>query len=88
MGSGKAAVPERAWVRLPSGRRLERLAQLIRFYVGAELDFDIQLILRRREVPACCLAIAAGTEPRLGWNTWMGTDAGCQADAADAVFRF
>ncbi len=73
---------------LPSGRRLERLAQLVRFYVGAELDFDIQLILRRAEVPACRLAADSASQPRLGWNTWMGTDSGCQADATDAVFRF
>jgi type VI secretion system protein ImpH len=49
---------------------LVRLAQATRTYAGPELDFDVQLILRREEVPSCQLGAFNGRAPRLGWNTW------------------
>jgi type VI secretion system protein ImpH len=44
---------------------------LVRLYVGPELDFDVQLILRAEEVPECQLSEEDGIGPRLGWNTWL-----------------
>jgi type VI secretion system protein ImpH len=62
------------------------LAQLVRLYVGRELDFDVQLVLRKEDVPECHLSADGGLGPRLGWNTWLFS-AGMRRDAADAVFE-
>jgi type VI secretion system protein ImpH len=61
------------------------LAQLIRLYVGPEVDVDIQPVLRADDVPACRLGAGDGLGTRLGWNTWSHRDA-MTRDAADAVF--
>jgi type VI secretion system protein ImpH len=49
------------------------LSQLVRLYVGMELDFEVQLALRGDEVPELVLVDEAEGElgARLGWNTWM-----------------
>jgi type VI secretion system protein ImpH len=48
------------------------LCQLVRLYAGAEFDFDVQLVLRGEDVPACLLAADGdGIGARLGWNTWL-----------------
>ncbi|MFO0803365.1 MAG: type VI secretion system baseplate subunit TssG [Gemmataceae bacterium] len=49
------------------------LSQLIRLYVGAEFDFDVQLLLLGTEVPDCVIQEVPETElgVRLGWNTWL-----------------
>jgi type VI secretion system protein ImpH len=62
------------------------LCQMIRLYVGPEFDFDVQLILRADEVPGCRLATDEGVGPRLGWNTWIGSQPRTRA-AEDAVFE-
>jgi type VI secretion system protein ImpH len=58
---------------LPSGREFRVLAQLTRFFVGQESDFDVQLVLRRDEVPGCRLGETGPRAPRLGWSTWLKT---------------
>ena len=63
---------------LPGGDSLRRLVPLVRFYVGDELDWDVNLVLRRDEVPPLRL----GREGRLGWTTWL-TARSRAADAAD-----
>ncbi len=60
------------------------LSHLVRLYVGMELDFDVQLVLKAEDVPACQLA-DGGIGPRLGWNTWVCSGPLTQ-DAEDAVF--
>jgi type VI secretion system protein ImpH len=49
------------------------LSQLVRLYVGMELDFEVQLALRGDEVPDLVLQDAGEGDlgARLGWNTWM-----------------
>jgi len=61
------------------------LAHLVRLYVGPELDFNVQLVLRAADVPACRLAADECPGPRLGWNTWLSSQARA-TDAVDAVF--
>lgn len=73
---------------LPGSERLECISQLIRFYVGIDLDFDVQLILRHQDVPACRLAADDRYSPRLGWNTWVGGSPASGVHAEDAIFRF
>jgi type VI secretion system protein ImpH len=62
------------------------LCHLVRLYVGPELDFDVQLILKAEDVPPCQLQDGAGIGPHLGWNTWLGTGKPLR-DADDAVFE-
>lgn len=69
----------------PAGRALLRLAQLVRMYVGLEFDFDVQLVLRRDEVPLCRLACGEDASARLGWNTWI-RNRDFVDDVDDAVF--
>ncbi len=57
---------------LPSGRRFVVLVQLVRFFVGLGIDFDVQLVLRGDEIPACRLGEPGPLAPRLGWSTWLG----------------
>ena len=70
---------------MPGRPRLVRLAQIVRTYAGPELDFDVQLVLRREEVPMCQLTPTAPTGPRLGWNTWACSQTRL-TDATEAVF--
>ena len=62
------------------------LSHLVRLYVGPELDFDVQLVLRAEEVPPCQLAESPSFAPRLGWNTWVASQAPAE-DADDPVFE-
>jgi type VI secretion system protein ImpH len=56
---------------LPSGTAYAPLRALTRFFSGDELDFEVQLILEREEVPACVLGAEGDEAPRLGWATWV-----------------
>ncbi|MCG6860499.1 MAG: type VI secretion system baseplate subunit TssG [Chromatiaceae bacterium] len=53
---------------LPGGEGLAALVAVVRNYVGDEYVWDLQLILRKEEVPALRLGAAA----RLGWTSWLG----------------
>lgn len=70
---------------MPTGDRLKPLAQLTRTYVGPEFEFDVQPILRARDVPATQLPTGNSQPPRLGWNTWL-LSRPMQRDCDDAVF--
>jgi len=58
---------------LPDGSAFKPAAELARFFAGLEFDFDIQLILKAEEVPACVLGTVAEGGQRLGWTTWLKT---------------
>jgi type VI secretion system protein ImpH len=72
----------------PGGRNITELFSLSRLYVGSALDFDIQVILRKEDVPFCQLGRSAdgasGDLPRLGWNSWARV-APAAKDSDDAV---
>jgi type VI secretion system protein ImpH len=70
----------------PDGPLHVPLAQLIRTHAGPEYDFDVQLVLRRDQVPMSRLT--ARDQPptsRLGWNCWIYNQA-FDHDADDAAF--
>jgi type VI secretion system protein ImpH len=69
---------------LPSGEAFAQLISLTRFYAGQEWDFDVQLILKAVEVPACRLGETGAQAPRLGWSTWLKSKGGCR-DAEDVI---
>jgi type VI secretion system protein ImpH len=79
-----AFLPDRAPV--PERKLFFVLSHLIRLYVGPDLDFDVQLILRADDVPVCQLGQGEQFTPRLGWNTWAASGA-LDRDAEDAVFE-
>jgi len=56
---------------LPTGSAFESLRQLVRFAVGAEYDFDIQLILKGEDASFLRLGGSEGAKARLGWTTWL-----------------
>ncbi len=56
---------------LPNGSAFKPATELTQFFAGMELDFDIQLVLRRAAVPFCILSTK--TKPALGWTTWLKT---------------
>jgi type VI secretion system protein ImpH len=61
---------------LPGGACYQPLCELARFACGAQLEIELQLVLRRAVVPRCQLGGESLAGPRLGWFTWMksGTD--------------
>jgi type VI secretion system protein ImpH len=52
---------------LPGGSSFHKLIPIVRNYVGDTLLWDVNLVLRREEVPATVL----GRTGRLGWTTWL-----------------
>lgn len=63
---------------LPGSDSLRRLVAWVRNYVGDELLWDVNLVLKKEEVPPLVL----GAETRLGWTTWL-TDQPLAHDADD-----
>jgi type VI secretion system protein ImpH len=57
---------------LPGGSAHDHLRALARFFGNDQLDFEIQLVLARDEVPACRLGDDDAGLP-LGWCTWIKT---------------
>ena len=72
---------------LPEGSAWSPLRAITRFFSGDETDFELQLVLKRDDVPACELDAVKGDEaPRLGWSTWART-APMRRDPDDTVLR-
>jgi len=58
---------------LPSGTAFGTLRTMVRLFAGDELDFEMQLVLRREDVPACELGTKGEASPQLGWLSWSKT---------------
>ena len=69
---------------LPGGDAYRHLRALASFYAGEECDVEVQLVLKRDEVPACELAGEGGQQ--LGWTSWVKSMA-FKRDPGDAVLR-
>jgi type VI secretion system protein ImpH len=52
---------------LPGGKSLQRLIAVMRNYLGDELEWELQLILRQQEIPKPRL----DGETQLGWTSWL-----------------
>ncbi len=54
---------------LPGAPAYVHVVELTRFFVGEDVNFEIQPVLKREEVPWCVL----GRDPsvRLGWSMWL-----------------
>lgn len=66
---------------LPGKASLRRLIDWVRLYVGLELTWDLQLVLRKEEVPPFKLG---GIGSQLGLTTWLRTQS-LEADADNLV---
>ena len=54
---------------LPGGIGVRHLYAWVKNYVGDELTWELQLILKASEIPTICL----GQIGQLGWSTWLGS---------------
>ena len=68
---------------LPGGEAYDPLRQLLRHFSDDQLDFELQLVLAREDVPGLVLDGAEPAQP-LGWCTWLRSD-GFPHDADDTI---
>jgi len=71
---------------LPTGSAYQPLRDMTRFFAGNEIDFEVQLIMKRGEVPSCELGAEGEAAPRLGWVTWARTIE-MQRDPSETTLR-
>jgi type VI secretion system protein ImpH len=62
---------ERYRTFLPTGSALAELRDLAALYLGPEMEFDVQLVLRAREVPDT--ELHKRRQAQLGWTSWLAT---------------
>jgi type VI secretion system protein ImpH len=67
---------------LPGGVALSQLVAAVKTYVGEEKAWDVQLVLKKADVPATRL----GQNGRMGLTTWMGQPPQ-DGDADDVVLK-
>ena len=67
---------------LPGGGSVARLIAWVKNYVGAELNWELNLVLRRGQIPTICL----GKRGQLGWSAWLG-DAKFETDVDNLVLE-
>lgn len=67
---------------LPTGNKLKNLLDLVNNYVGFEFNWDVNLLLKKEEVPATQL----GKYGQLGWTSWLQTGIR-ETDANDLYLR-
>lgn len=72
---------------LPEGSAYEPLRAFTRFFGNDEFDFEIELILKREDVPACSVGSEGQTAPQLGWVTWLKS-APFEREACDTILSF
>lgn len=71
---------------LPTGSAYEPFRALTRFFSNDEFEFDLQLILKRDEVPECLPGRDDEAAPRLGWVSWLKS-VSMSRDPEDTVLR-
>jgi type VI secretion system protein ImpH len=70
---------------LPTGTAYEPLCALCKAFSGTDVEFEVQLILRRNEVKSCELGDESEAGPQLGWFTWMKSKKSFDRDPGDTV---
>jgi type VI secretion system protein ImpH len=70
---------------LPTGKAWPKLRAIVRSFCGNDLEFEVQLILRREEVPAFELRSPAENALCLGWQTWLKSGGDFKRDAGDTI---
>lgn len=59
---------------LPGGRAHKSLCAITRFFSNQCLEFELQLVLDRNQVPNVELDLDSGSPARLGWLSWAKTE--------------
>lgn len=70
---------------LPGGDAFEELRRLTRFFSRDELEFEVQLVLARDDVPGVVLGPEDDGAQPLGWMTWIRT-VPLTRDADETIF--
>lgn len=70
---------------LPSGSAWPALRAVAKSFCGINLEFEIQLILQKRDVPACYLGDPENDGPALGWTSWIKSQPSFKQDAVVTV---
>lgn len=58
---------------LKNGSAHKTIISIVRFMVGDEFDFDMQLLLHAKQVPSTILTTRAIRRPMLGWTSFLKT---------------
>jgi type VI secretion system protein ImpH len=56
---------------LPTGTAYQPLQAIVQFFSNGQVQFELQLVLQREQVPDCELGREGEAGVRLGWFTWM-----------------
>lgn len=70
---------------LPVGTAWEALRSITKFFTNGEIEFEVQLVLKREEVPQCGLDPGREEAPMLGWFSWIKSGATFGRDPGDTV---
>jgi type VI secretion system protein ImpH len=71
---------------LPNGTANRPLWALLGFFSNHQVDFEVQLVLKREEVPPCELGAEGEVAPQLGWITWAKS-VPMRRDPGDTILR-
>jgi type VI secretion system protein ImpH len=71
---------------LPTGTAYEPLQAILRFFSGWEIDYEVQLVLKRKQVPGCVLGDESDEAPMLGWVSWA-KNIDMNRDPDDTILR-
>ena len=70
---------------LPGQKAYMMMLKLCNYLTGAHLEFDIQLVLRKKSIPTFRLTGTPDKGISLGFNTWLNSGSAV-ADADDVIF--
>jgi type VI secretion system protein ImpH len=66
---------------LPGTSKFRQVCALGRMWLGERFDFDVELVVRREEIPEARLApLGEGSLTQLGWTGWATSGPGLAAD--------
>jgi type VI secretion system protein ImpH len=63
---------------LPDQAKFRDTCALARLWVGERFDYDVELVVRREEIPE--MRLDEGSFARLGWTSWVTSGPGLAAD--------
>ncbi len=67
----------------PGSKRMSEIFAIARLFSGSSFDFDVQVILKKEDIPFCQLG-QNDAPARLGWNSWARS-APAAKDSTDAI---
>ncbi len=70
---------------LPTGAAYQPLRALAKAFCGNDLEFEVQLVLKREEVPPLELGRTGEAAPQLGWFTWVKSKPQFDRDPGDTI---